>query len=399
MFEFLKKSLENSETSSLVKKYLPTVATSSKCKTIHKEANAVIGRYFATFLFGHNPHKMALYRKCKSSGNAHEWQKLISQSRFDEIDFNKIAGRALTNLTKVRTLTTHVEDGHLVKRAGDNTNFIERHGLEDKFVEWLSKQDTAKFTGYPYELFKNITPRSRYYQKDLINKQFLSLINKEDVSTDSNFIVCLDISGSMTAQASGTTMSSYEIGKAMALYFSYFLEGKFANTFLTFSDYVQIEQFKGNTPVDKYLNYNRSFYGSTNFLGVAKAFVRLRNAGYEEKDFPTGVICISDGEFNRSYREGSTFANFKEMLRTVFSQEYVDNFKLVLWDIPNGYYGDSTPKFEELADCPNMFHMSGYDPAGIAFMLGSEYHPQIPKTSEELFYAAMDQELLNLLKL
>ena len=132
---------------------------------------------------------------------------------------------------------------------------------------------------------------------------------------------------------------------------------------------------------------------------MAERFAELKGKGYEEKDFPTGVIAISDGEFNRRGNT-SSYKAFKDILRRAdFSEEFVDNFKIVLWDIPNNYYGNRmTPHFEELADCPGMFHIAGFDPAGIAFLMGTEYHPQTPKTTAELFMAAMDQEILNLLR-
>ena len=80
------------------------------------------------------------------------------------------------------------------------------------------------------------------------------------------------------------------------------------------------------------------------------------------------------GEFNYgNSRKSTVFEQFKQMLRAGgFSEEFVSNFKLVLWDIPNSYYGKHTPKFEGLADAPNFFYMSGFDPAGIAFLTGKE---------------------------
>ena len=82
-----------------------------------------------------------------------------------------------------------------------------------------------------------------------------------------------------------------------------------------------------------------------------------------------------------------------------FSQKYVDNFKVILWDIPNGYYGGkSQTAFEEFADCPNLFHISGLDGSAVAFITGVEGQITTPKNSEELFLAAMNQEVLNMLE-
>lgn len=97
----------------------------------------------------------------------------------------------------------------------------------------------------------------------------------------------------------------------------------------------------------------------------------------------------------------TVFEAFKNhLLKCGFSKEYVDNFKMVLWDIPNNYYSSSKPtvKFEALADTPNIFHMSGFDPAGLAFLTGTSTVKFIPKTPEELFETAMQQEIIQLLQ-
>jgi hypothetical protein len=291
---------------------------------------------------------------------------------------------------------------------------LENHNLEDAYAEWIAKQPVAKYTGYVYELFKPVCSTSGWsnntnknklkkYQQDLLNKQFLGLIDtaKKDMNRDSNFIGVLDISGSMTSEACGTGMSSYQVGLAMCLYFSYLLEGRFKDTFLTFSDKVQIEKFNGNTPLDKFCGYNNSYFGSTNFLGVAEVFAGLKRTGASEDEFPTGILCLSDGEFNRDSKNVSSFVRFKEILRNAgFSQKFVDNFKIVLWDIRNGYYGGrEKATFESLADAPNFFYMSGLDPAGIAFLTGTTRTQSIPKTAEELFEAAMNQELFDQIQL
>ena len=395
--------LETESQSNLIKKYLPTIHSSAKCKTLRQQCNSYIGRLIAKDIFAYTSQPIsdkdkasiyASYRRMKASGNAHSWQQLISKKKFDRIDFNKIAGRALQKLT--------------------NSKFLENHNLEDAYAKWIATQPVAKYTGYVYELFKPICSTSGWsnntnknklkkYQQDLLNKQFLGLIDtaKKDMNRDSNFIGVLDISGSMTSEACGTGMSSYQVGLAMCLYFSYLLEGRFKDTFLTFSEDVQIEKFNGTTPLDKFCEYNGSYYGSTNFLGVAELLAGLKRNGYSEDDFPTGILCLSDGEFNRDSKNVSSFIRFKQILKDAgFSQEFVDNFKIVLWDIRNGYYGGrEKATFESLADAPNFFYMSGLDPAGIAFLTGTTRTQSIPKTAEELFEAAMNQELFDQIQL
>lgn len=419
---FIADGLINESQSNLVKKYLPQIYSAKHCNTLQKQCNAVIGRRIARFLFG-NPednqdkiHNATEYRKLKTSGNAHDWQKKIAQQDYLNINWDTVAGRALQKLV--------------------NSKFLENHNLEEVFSNWMLSQETAKYTGYPYELFKDggygyetqNTPsliNSLYpkkYQRELVNKQFLQLIEtaKQDMNRQTGFIVAMDVSGSMTSKCTGSaTMSAYSVARAMALYFSYLLKGKFANTLLAFSERVVIDKFEGKTPIEKYYNgYYKYSACNTNFFQIAQLFGQLKAKGYPESDFPTGVVCLSDGEFDRqsgdwdttgesdwrsrSYASRETvFEAFKNhLLKCGFSKEYVDNFKLVLWDIPNSYYGGShsSPKFEALANTPNIFHMSGFDPAGLAFLTGTKQVTTIPRTPEELFETAMQQELIQLLE-
>ena len=421
MLSFITDGLANEGQSNLVKKYLPQIYSAKHCNTLQKQCNAVIGRRISRFLFG-NPednqdkiHNAIEYRKLKTSGNAHDWQKKIAQQDYLNINWDTIAGRALQKLV--------------------NSKFLENHNLEEVFSNWMLNQETAKYTGYPYELFKDggygyethntaglinsLYPKK--YQRELVNKQFLQLVEtaKQDMNRQTGFIVAMDVSGSMTSKCTGsTTMSAYSVARAMALYFSYLLKGKFANTLLAFSDRVVIDKFEGNNPIEKFYNgYYKYSACNTNFFQIAQLFGQLKAKGYPESEFPTGVVCLSDGEFDRQTGDWDTTGNAdwrsrsnasretvfeafkKHLLKCGFSKEYVDNFKLVLWDIPNSYYGRSTPKFEALASTPNIFHMSGFDPAGLAFLTGTKQVTSIPRTPEELFEAAMQQELIQMLTL
>lgn len=119
-----------------------------------------------------------------------------------------------------------------------------------------------------------------------------------------------------------------------------------------------------------------------------------------EFDRPTGDWGDKAYSYRNRPNRQTVFEAFKQHLSLCgFSKEYVDNFKLVLWDVPNNYYGSTSPKFEALANTPNIFHMSGFDPAGIAFLTGTKQVSKVPQTPEELFEAAMQQELIQLLNI
>ena len=384
LYTVILAGLQNPETTHLVRKYLPTIRTNKKCKTEESVNNTIIGRWLARKFFACVDMYAAyrLYRQYKSEGVAHQWQQLISKQLYDSINFDKIAGRALALLV--------------------GSKFLENHNLDEKYSEWIKSKPVAKFTGYVFELFAPLNNGTHIekYKEDTINAQFRQLIENDKNNPYSSLLVVRDTSGSMTAKAFGCNVSSFNIAKSMALYFSEFLTGEFAGTFAEFSDECVLHTWKGNTPVDKYLNDRCEDYGGTNFQSVIDMLISIKERGVAEKDFPSGILCISDGEF--ANRGTNTLTNFQLAIKRLrdagFSEDYVNNFKIILWDIPNDFYGYHTEiKFEDFAEAPNFFYLSGYDPSVISFLLGNS--KTAPKNAKELFLAAMDQSLLNMLKI
>ena len=384
--------LENPNTSELVKKYLPQIKSRNNCTTVEAEADTMIAKWICSLLFeGEKISNYKKYRKLKSSGTAHEWQQLISQGKFLDINFNTIHGRALAQLVSGK--------------------FLANQHLEDKYEKWLESKPVAKYTGYVYELLAPVkkgydNADLKKYQENTINKQFYGLIEtaKNGMKDDeSSLIVVVDTSCSMTVNVPGLKVSAYDVAKAMALYFSYLLKGPFAKSFFEFADNCELRFWRGSTPVENLQNDKSEAYGSTNFQSVADKFIEMKRQGVAEKDFPTGILCISDGCFNTSNRDNNeNTSNFKELISKLrnagFSKNYIHNFKVILWDIPNDYYNKSQTAFEDFADAPNLFHISGLDPSAIAFITGTEYTPSTPKNSEELFLAAMHQEILGMIE-
>ena len=192
-------------------------------------------------------------------------------------------------------------------------------------------------------------------------------------------------------------MSSFSIAKAMALYFSEFLTGPFANSYVEFSDECRMKQWIGDNPVDKWLNDTNDDFGTTDFLSVAHLLVEIRRRGVPESEFPNGVLALSDGDFDYGQANSTNFQEFRQILKHGgFSEQFVQDFKLILWDIPNEYYGKTPTKFEDFADAPNSYHITGYDASVVSFLMGEGYNPC---NSKELFEAVMNQPLLNMLKL
>ena len=381
--------LENPNSSELIKKYLPQIRAKSACKTLEAQADNIIAKWICSLIFGQkeSSYNYKQYRKLKSSGTAHEWQKLISQKRLLDINFETIHGRALAQLVSGK--------------------FLKNNGLESVYEKWIATKPVAKYTGFIYELLAPVksgyhNQQLKPYQVDTINKQFYGVIEtaKNGMKEgESGFLVVVDSSSSMTSKVPGTKVAAYDVAKAFALYFSYLLKGPFEGVFMEFADKAGLIQWKGKTPVERLQNDGCEAYGSTNFQSVATVFTRLLKKGVPESDFPSGILCVSDGCFNNASNNKTNTKQLKIALTNAgFSKKYVDNFKIVLWDIPNNYYGKSQTAFENFADTPNLYHISGLDGSAIAFLTGVEGQKSIPKTTEELFQAAMDQEVLNLIE-
>lgn len=391
----LMAGLENPDHSELIKKYLPQIKAKSKCTTVEAQADTIIGKWIASLLFGED--KVAnykKYRKLKANGTAHEWQQLISKGKFFDIDFNTVHGRALAQMVSGK--------------------FLENQGLEQKFDEWMAAKPVVKFTGFPHELFGQYGSRDyswrgldtldlshlRPYQINALNKQFYGLVETAMKGAEDNtsMIVVRDTSGSMHSEAAGTNMAAGDIAKALALFFSYMLpKGAFAESWIEFHKTAKMHKWKGSNPVEKWQNDTTNYIGNTNFLSVINLFARLKREGIGENEFPSGIICISDGEFDPASLNKTNVEGAKELLLDAgFSREYVENFKIVLWNLQSRYYGHGTGrKFETYGEHENTFYFSGYDASVIAFLTGLESKGSTPKTAEELFEAAMDQELLN----
>lgn len=375
----IKSLLENASTVNLMKKYLPQIKPNNKCTTVESQANNIIAKWICSSLFGNKVGGTTYkqYRKLKTSGTAHEWQKLISQQKFDRLDFGKIHGRALNLLVK--------------------SKFLKNHNLQNKYSEWIGSQKTVKYTGFVHELLCDLDTNLDSNFEKTVNKQFMELVNKVKNGEEkyTKLIVVRDTSGSMRSAALGTKYSCNNIAKALALYFSEFLDGQFANHWIEFNSGAKLHSWKGANVVAKWRADRSEAYASTNFQAVIDLFCQMKNQGVPEEDFPEGILCISDGEFNpSSLKETNVQTALSKLKANGFSQDYINKFKIILWNLQSGYYGKGTgEKFETFGETKNVFYMSGYSASCVKFLLNQKI-----ETAEDVFNEAMNQELLSLVK-
>lgn len=382
MADVILAGLENPSTSELVKKYLPQIKSRRQCTTVRAQARNYVAKYLCSKIFGtkmEDYRSYKSYRKLKSNGTAHTWQQIISKGDLRNLDFNTVHGRALSMLV--------------------SSNFLRNNGLEAKFNQWISSQPVAKYTGYVYELFANMK-HSEIGQKTL-NAQFAGLV---DSAQASNLLVVLDESGSMNRHVPGANANAITIARSLLLYFTHTLKGAFSGYYYRFARNGNVRQLVGHNPYAQYMNLSRSqAAGNTDFQAVADFFVEMKKQGVPLKDFPEGILCISDNEFDVANRRGkSTYGGFtlhntqtnyemfmRKMRTAGFPQGYLNNFKIILWDVL-GNKG-----YEEMADCPGLVQLSGFDGATIGLILGQD----TTVTTENTLDLALDQEIMRRVEL
>jgi hypothetical protein len=381
--QILLAGLENPNTINIIKKYLPQIKSKSKCITVESQADNMIAKWICNMLYGEkeSPHTYKLYRKLKSSGNAHQWQQLISQGKFLNIDFETVHGRALSLMV--------------------SSKFIKNHGLEDKYNEWIKTKPIAKFTGYVYELCKGIESMKEY-QKKTIDAQYKGLLELAGKTT-SNLIVVKDTSTSMNSIAIGTNMSSYHVAKSLSIFMGNLLQGYFHNHYIDFSKVAILRKLPSDKLTECWITEQRLSSADTNLQSVIDLLCSIKIKGIQESEFPKGLLIISDGEFDSVGSRDTNVSAARKMLANVgFSKQFVDSFKFVFWDIRNTFYGYkySNTKFETYnTEENNVFYFGGFDPSVITFLTGIEgVNKQMPKNALELFDAAMDQEVLNMVQ-
>jgi hypothetical protein len=377
----------------LVKKYLPQIRANKKCSTEWAVKTNNLAKAFCKWA-GWTAQE---YRKFKSNGKAHEFQKFISTGQYDKLDWNKISGKALLNLVSGK--------------------FLNNHNLEDTYYDWIKSQPVAKFNGYAFELGRKLGNSKYEFNKTsrvtriTVDKQFDGLIataSKDGGAIQGNVLCALDTSGSMTGPAlddAGTT--PFHVCISLGIYFSELNQGAFHNTVAMFDDTSTLLKLKGKTFSDKWneIISQKTAWGSTNFQSAIDLIVNTRKNHPEVplEDFPSTLVVVSDMQFNPStsyYNRISEQTNYEtamSKLRKVFPKEFVDSFKIIWWYCSNR----KTSDFPSTMENGGTYMMSGFDGSIISFLLGGDIGVKTPDkkmpSMEDIIQAAFNQEVFSLI--
>lgn len=387
IFELIKQGLASDDHCDLIKKFMPRIKSSSKTKTSWTKFTNIVAQEFAEYIGV----SIKEYNKLKTSGNAHDFQKFISNGLYQNINWNHIPGKALTKLV--------------------NSKFLKNHNLEKTYIDWLNTQPTAKFTGYVYELgrvFNKSYGDLNLTEKVTINKQFNHLIElaKENGGIKGNVWCALDTSGSMTTPCGrNSKVTAMDVCMSLGIYFSTLNEGAFHKHVIMFDDNSHVKKLSGEF-CDMMKQVPRNAMGGTNFQSVVNEIVRIRKQFPEIplEDYPQTLLIVSDMEFNPSRmswrpsyakmpQELSNHEAMIKKLSDVFPKEFVDSMKFIWWNVAS-----ETTQFPATMDDGGCYLMSGFDGSVISLILGETEEKSASEkksmTMEELVLKALNQEIL-----
>ena len=398
IFSVMASGLDDKCQCDLIRKYMPAIKSNIRCKTDRAKRLNRLAKAFAAFLgLSHKE-----YRQMKTSGNAHDFQKIICSRAYADIDWKTIPGRALSQLI--------------------SGNFLGNHGLTENYLNWVMAQPTVKFTGYVYELGRKLNSLgnnvsmlnapSKAASLYTINKQFdglIELARQDEGGLNGNVLCAIDTSGSMTCPIHGqNNLTSYDVCVSLGIYFSELNEGYFHDIIAMFDSTSSIMKLNG-TFAEKWnaIKSARTAWGSTNVLSIIRMLLDLRKTHPEIpiKDYCNTILVISDMQFDptgmeRNGRELTTYEAIKSMLRTEFPDEWVDNLKIVWWYCASREgAGHDVPA---TIDDPGMYLVSGFDGSIVNLLLRTKVDEKTGKTRslsmEESVQEALSQEIFSFVR-
>lgn len=214
-------------------------------------------------------------------------ERLMSENRWDEIEFDKIPSRA----------------GIIYRNA-----FARRDIIKEKYEKFAKDKDTKVKAGalYPHDIASRAF-RCRNGMEDperLMLQKYWDCLPNYYGDKPENGIAVIDVSGSM----SGVPM---EAAVSMGAYIAEKAHGPFAGHFITFSGNPELVKFEGADIVDKFQRCVRADWGmSTNLEAV---FNLLLNTAIKNKcsaeDMPDRIYIFSDMEFDQCMTFGPSFTD------------------------------------------------------------------------------------------
>lgn len=218
---------------------------------------------------------------------------------------------------------------------------------------------------FPYDVLKGVNSYSNSYGKtelDHIVAQWNALPN---FVGDANILPLVDVSGSMSCPAGGkSTTTCMDVAVSLGLYLAEKNQGKFKDTFLTFSDTPKLMTLEGNI-VEKMNQMVKSDWGmSTNLHRAFEKILDVAVSGeVPQAEMPEMVLILSDMQFNQCVRHDDSAM---EMIQRKYAAAGYTAPQVVFWNLNSS---DNTPV---KADKSGAALVSGFSPAIVKALLAAD---------------------------
>jgi len=269
--QFIKEQLildVNSKTPSLLAKWLPSENASSK-ET--KKVASIVREYLG---FSHRQYRKTL---TELRSRIKIVETLMSQNRWDEIEFDKIPSRA----------------GLFYKNA-----FARRDIISKKYEAFINNKNTKVNAAVlnPVDIanraFRLCGCDYKSTERKALQKYWDNLPNYYGDKIE-NAIAVVDVSGSMSGTPMGAAVS-------LGAYIAEKTNGIFKNKFITFSSDPRLVRFEGVDIVDKFNRARNAEWGSS--TNIEKTFDLLLNTAIAnsvpKEEMPERLYIFSDMEFD-----------------------------------------------------------------------------------------------------
>jgi len=308
---------------SLLGKWLPS-ENSSSAKTKH-DARRIINALHVT------PRE---YRKTLSAlrERIKVVERLMSQNRWDEIDFSHLPSRA----------------GLIYRKA-----FERRDMIQEKYHEFARDTSTKVNAGklYPYDIVReaqkvmhcsdywtygNREPAMNDTQRLMVNKYWDNLKDYFN-GCQSNMMVVADTSSSMLSGASNTA-SPMQVAVSLAMYAAERANGPFKNHYISYSRNARLVEVRGVDFCDKVARIIRSnVCENTNLESVFDLVLdTAMRANLPRNAIPETLVIVSDMEVDRSAGISSRKEAFMEQMRQKWNYKCHGKYafpKIVCWNV------------------------------------------------------------------
>ena len=279
---------------------------------------------------------------------------------------------------------TKVVETQMCANDWDNINFshvpslasarykkaFNRHGTA--FAEYVAKlvkgDATVKVNAgavYPYDVLKGVGSVRFGFdktEKDHVIAQWAALPNYVG---DANILPMVDVSGSMCTPAGGKgSTSCMDVAVSLGLYLAEKNQGKFKDTFLTFSSNPELLHLKGDV-IQKMEQMVRSDWGMSTDLHAAfdKILSVATKGNVPQSEMPEMVLILSDMQFNHCTRFDD---NAMEMIERKYVAAGYNVPQVVFWNL------NASDNVPVKADKSGAALVSGFSPSIVKAVLGAD---------------------------